>query len=185
MLGRPWWMPRWLWRLLQQEERQNRALAELAAQLAKVADAALALRRALDLLQSRVKDLEDALLDPIVGIRIVATPRGPGAATPGEEDFIMASSITDEQTLGLVVVGVTAGGKIKPAPTPIAWTADAAIGTVSPADQPSAVLHPPVLDAPASGSVSVTAGAFSASEAVTVNPAPVVGVQIQASPVGP
>lgn len=89
-------------------------------------------------------------------------------------------SISEEQKVSLTAVGVTARGKQKPLPagTVVAWQNDQpGFASLSAPDQAQTDL---VGAAPGSGSVSVTALGFTASEPYTVTEAAIASLAIQA-----
>lgn len=94
----------------------------------------------------------------------------------------MALFLTDEEKIGLVVVGRTARGRIKPVPGVPSWAfSNPAAGAVFPqTGSPVEFVSADNLTATEVGTLTVTAGTLSATEQITVDPAPVVSLEIQA-----
>ncbi len=179
---------RWLVHGRRIDARQDRVLNEIAGpggiffglqrRVNLLTERVFHLERTVGTLGDRLAVLEADLdaIDPVVAIEIRAFIVDPET---GAEEWDMASEFTDEQRLSLQVVGVTAGGREKPAPGPISWSTDQ--GAIDTPDQPSAILTPPVVAADTPVTVSVSANGFTASEVETLHPAPVVGVAIKSA----
>lgn len=94
----------------------------------------------------------------------------------------MALFLTDEEKITLVVVGRTALGRIKPVPGTPAWAfSNPAAGAIfPPTGSPVEFISADNVPSTQTGTVTVTAGTLSATETITVDPAPVISLEIQA-----